>query len=191
MTDAFRGPLAAINLPSLVQREGIELQRSGQGYKGLCPFHDERTPSFTVKGNKFHCFGCGAHGDAADFIQKLKGLSFKEALIYLGIETGRLTPEQRQRVRTEAQERKRRVNLVTAFRKWEVRHSNILGKKIRAAYGWIQRNIKSPTDLQDDTGDSLAEIYHWLSIWEDHLQVLASGTDEEKYELFEEVTHAQ
>lgn len=71
---------------TVIEREGIELKRG----KALCPFHTERTPSFVLNQKKqtFHCFGCGAHGDAITFIKKFKGLSFKEAVSYLGIATG-------------------------------------------------------------------------------------------------------
>lgn len=49
----------------------------------ICPFHNEKTGSLSVRGNKFHCFGCGAKGDAIDFVQKLNGFSFIEAVKYL------------------------------------------------------------------------------------------------------------
>lgn len=70
----------------IIEQEGIELKRG----KALCPFHSERTPSFMVNRNKqtFHCWGCGEHGDVISFIMKLKGISFKDALIYLGIKSG-------------------------------------------------------------------------------------------------------
>ncbi len=49
----------------------------------LCPFHDDRSPSFSVKGAKGHCFGCGWSGDVIDFIQQRQGMSFQEAVKYL------------------------------------------------------------------------------------------------------------
>ena len=54
-------------------------------YKLLCPLHNEKTPSFTIyrKSNTFHCFGCGAHGDAIELVQKLNNLSFVDAVKYL------------------------------------------------------------------------------------------------------------
>lgn len=52
----------------------VSLEKAGSGYKGLCPFHNEKTPSFTVYNDtqSFYCFGCGAGGDAIGFIKKLK-----------------------------------------------------------------------------------------------------------------------
>lgn len=58
------------------------LRRAGRSYKGLCPFHTERTPSFTVRpeANLYHCFGCGASGDVYAFLMQLEGLAFPEAV---------------------------------------------------------------------------------------------------------------
>lgn len=63
----------------------VHLKRSGSNFVGLCPFHNEKTPSFTVSDTKqlFHCFGCGAGGDVITFIMKIENLSFIEAVKYL------------------------------------------------------------------------------------------------------------
>ena len=68
----------------------VQLKRSGTNYKGVCPFHDEKTPSFMVSPEKqiFHCFGCGAGGDVIGFTMKYDGLSFPEALEVLAAKTG-------------------------------------------------------------------------------------------------------
>lgn len=60
----------------------IELKRTGNSYKGLCPFHDEKSPSFIIqKGDShYHCFGCGAHGDAIQFLMTHQKLSFSDAV---------------------------------------------------------------------------------------------------------------
>lgn len=60
----------------------VELKRSGGSYKALCPFHDEKTPSFTIqKGDhSYHCFGCGAHGDAIHFLMNFQKMNFTEAV---------------------------------------------------------------------------------------------------------------
>jgi DNA primase len=66
------------------------LKRAGGSFKGLCPFHTERTPSFTVKqgDNVFHCFGCDASGDLYDFLMRIEGLAFPEAVEALARRTG-------------------------------------------------------------------------------------------------------
>ena len=60
----------------------VKLKRAGKEFSGLCPFHGEKTPSFTVNDQKgfFHCFGCGAHGDVFGFLMQEGGVSFPEAL---------------------------------------------------------------------------------------------------------------
>lgn len=73
-----------------IEREGIEVRRG----KAFCPFHHEKTPSFTIHQHRqtFHCFGCGEGGDVITFIMKLKGITFKEALAYLGMAPGKVAP---------------------------------------------------------------------------------------------------
>lgn len=68
----------------------ITLKKSGQNYKGLCPFHSEKTPSFMVSQSKqiFHCFGCSTGGDVVSFLMKHDNLSFTEALQYLAKKAG-------------------------------------------------------------------------------------------------------
>jgi len=68
----------------------IELKRAGQNYKGLCPFHSEKTPSFMVNPGKqrFHCFGCNVGGDIIHFVMKYENLSFLESLKLLARKAG-------------------------------------------------------------------------------------------------------
>lgn len=70
--------------------EYVDLKRSGSSFKGLCPFHNEKTPSFTVDDKKqlFHCFGCGAGGDVVSFIMQKEGLSYPESLEFLAHKAG-------------------------------------------------------------------------------------------------------
>lgn len=68
----------------------VELKKAGKEFTGLCPFHNERTPSFTVNDGKgfYHCFGCGEHGNAIDFVVRRQGLEFKAAVELLESENG-------------------------------------------------------------------------------------------------------
>ena len=72
-------------LPSIVAAK-VNLQRAGDEWKGCCPFHADRSPSFTIfsGGERFHCFGCGASGDVLDFVQRAYGVSLTEAARMLG-----------------------------------------------------------------------------------------------------------
>ena len=86
---------ARISLKELVGRY-VELKPAGRGrYKGLCPFHKEKTPSFYVDEEKglFYCFGCKAGGDVFSFLEKIEGLTFAEALERLAAEAGVELPE--------------------------------------------------------------------------------------------------
>jgi DNA primase len=71
-----------VDMLALVQRHGVELKKSGRSYKGLCPFHGEKSPSFYVWSDekRFKCFGCQVSGDAISFVQRLTGKSFVEAV---------------------------------------------------------------------------------------------------------------
>lgn len=70
-------------LVSTIVRGTLNLQRKGGEFSGLCPFHSEKTPSFTVNDQKrfYHCFGCGAHGDVIKFAAETQGLSYNDAAI--------------------------------------------------------------------------------------------------------------
>ena len=83
-----------VTLSSLVGRR-VKLIRRGREHSGLCPFHKEKTPSFTVSDDKafYHCFGCGEHGDAIGFVMAVEGLSFPEAVERLAGEAGLEVPQ--------------------------------------------------------------------------------------------------
>jgi DNA primase len=82
-----RTPLAAI-----IGRR-VKLTRSGRNWKGCCPFHNEKSPSFYVYEDGYHCFGCGAHGDAVSFVMQSQGLQFREAVELLSGEAGLEMPK--------------------------------------------------------------------------------------------------
>jgi DNA primase len=101
--DELRG---RISLSGLVGRR-VRLVRRGREFAGLCPFHHEKTPSFYVVEDKdfFHCFGCGAHGDAIGFTMRADNLDFLEAVEKLAGEAGlavpQATPEEREKARRQ------------------------------------------------------------------------------------------
>src|SRR2546430_17377388 len=77
------------DIVQVVQRR-VPLKKSGRDWRGLCPFHGEKTPSFYVVPDKrmFHCFGCGVTGDAIKFVMQQEGRSFREAVGQLAGEAG-------------------------------------------------------------------------------------------------------
>ena len=72
----------------------VILKRSGRNFLGLCPFHKEKTPSFSVSPDKqiFHCFGCGVGGDAINFICKIENVNYREAIQMLAEKAGITLP---------------------------------------------------------------------------------------------------
>ena len=70
-----------ISLSGVIGRS-VRVTKAGREFKACCPFHNEKTPSFTINDEKgfYHCFGCGEHGNVFDFVMKTEGLSFPELL---------------------------------------------------------------------------------------------------------------
>src|SRR5215813_2857024 len=92
LLDDIRG---ATDIVDLVGRF-VNLRKAGTGWKGLCPFHAEKTPSFTVNPRKgiFHCFGCGVGGDAFGFLMRQDRLSCPEAVRALAKTAGIALPDE-------------------------------------------------------------------------------------------------
>lgn len=91
--------------------ERLQLKRAGSNYQALCPFHNEKTPSFTVSQVKqfYHCFGCGAHGASIRFLMEYDRLDFREAVSQLARRVGLEIPEAAQEAKVEAHDRLYRV----------------------------------------------------------------------------------
>ncbi|MBS1102293.1 DNA primase [Gluconobacter sp. Dm-62] len=90
-------------LPSLIGRRN-KLVRSGRNWKTCCPFHGEKTPSFYIYDDHFHCFGCGVHGDAISYVMQSEGRSFPEAVEQLASEAGLEVPKADARTQERARE---------------------------------------------------------------------------------------
>ncbi len=83
----------------------VKLSKSGRNWKGCCPFHSEKSPSFYVYEDGFHCFGCGAHGDAISFVMQTEGGTFIDAVESLAAEAGLEVPKASPRAMEVEQER--------------------------------------------------------------------------------------
>lgn len=94
-TDEFINEIKEKNDIVEVISEYTSLKRSGANYMGLCPFHSEKTPSFSVSSDKqlYYCFGCGAGGTVINFIQNIEGLDFVETVKHLALRAGMGVPE--------------------------------------------------------------------------------------------------
>ena len=89
--------LARIDIVDVIDRR-VSLKKAGQNYQACCPFHSEKTPSFTVSPTKqfYHCFGCGAHGTALGFLMEYEHMSFPDAVAALAQDVGLPIPESAQ-----------------------------------------------------------------------------------------------
>jgi len=87
--------LARVDIVEIVGRS-VELKRAGSTWKGLCPFHGEKSPSFTVTPSRqtYHCFGCGVHGNAVGFLMEQHGMGFIDAVRDLAQQAGMTVPEE-------------------------------------------------------------------------------------------------
>src|SRR5512144_2522344 len=96
-----------------VVSEHVQLRRAGVTYKGLCPFHGEKTPSFHVNPDKgfFHCFGCGVGGDVFKFVELQEKVTFPEAVRSLAAQVGMPVPEPEDAKRGAEAERDREALL--------------------------------------------------------------------------------
>src|SRR3954471_4525074 len=90
LSTAFLDELRARTVLSSVIAPSVKLIRAGREWKACCPFHNEKTPSFTVNDDKhfYHCFGCGAHGDAIRFLTDHRGMPFMDAVKELADKAG-------------------------------------------------------------------------------------------------------
>ena len=95
ISDSFkRDLLNRVDIVDIVQRH-LQLKKAGANFSACCPFHNEKSPSFTVSQSKqfYHCFGCGAHGDAIGFLMEYSGLGYIEAIKELAAGAGMTMPD--------------------------------------------------------------------------------------------------
>ena len=98
--------------------EYVRLKKSGQNFSGLCPFHQEKTPSFSVSAVKqmYYCFGCGKGGDVFQFVMELEKAPFPEAVRAVAEKCGIAIPKPRERSPEERKENQQRSGLVDMHR---------------------------------------------------------------------------
>lgn len=111
--------LARVDVVDVVGRY-VQLRKGGANLLGLCPFHNEKSPSFTVSPTKqfYHCFGCGAHGSAITFLMEHTGTSFPEAVRTLAASAGMTVPEENRSPRQQQESARRKAE--------ESRHTQVL-----------------------------------------------------------------
>ena len=110
--------LNRVDIVEIVSRH-VQLKKGGANYLGLCPFHGEKTPSFTVSPAKqfYHCFGCGAHGNAIGFLMAYSSMGYVDAVKELAGSVGLQVPDERPRTPQEAARRERETDLYGVMEK--------------------------------------------------------------------------
>jgi DNA primase len=134
---------ARITLSALVQRS-VKLTRAGREWKGCCPFHDEKTPSFYVNDQKqfYHCFGCGAHGDAISWMVDQQGLQFMDAIKELAGMAGMEVPAPDPQMAKRAEQRASLIDVTEAAQRFFV--TSLAGPGGGAAREYLARRGFSP-----------------------------------------------
>lgn len=180
-----------ITLSTLIGRH-VKVQRAGREYKACCPFHNEKTPSFTINDEKgfYHCFGCGAHGDAIRFMTDNQGLGFMDAVKELAGEAGMTVPAPDPRAAERAEQRASLHDVMQAAQDWFV--DLLASTQGASAREYLeQRGLKPQTLQQFGFGfapDSRNGLKSALSHIGDHLLVesgmLISVEDKAPYDRF-------
>jgi DNA primase len=158
-----------VDVVAVVQRR-VGLKKSGRDWKGLCPFHGEKTPSFYVVPDKkiFHCFGCGATGDAIKFVMQLDGKSFREAAEQLATEAGvDLKPEDPEEARRSAH----RAALAEVNEKGCVFYERVLWEHPRGA---VARDHLKARGIADETAKAW-RLGYAPDLWDALCKSLARG----------------
>ena len=106
----------------------VKLKKAGANYQGLCPFHSEKSPSFSVSPTKqfYHCFGCGAHGSAISFLMEYSGLGYVDAIEDLARSAGLDVPREERSVHDQARQQQ----------------AMALGEVMNAAADWYRQQLK-------------------------------------------------
>lgn len=184
---------ARVGLASVVGRR-VKLTRAGRELKGCCPFHNEKTPSFYVNEDKgfYHCFGCGAHGDAIGFVMAQDGLTFMDAVKSLAAEAGLTVPEQRAHD-PEADRRAGLSDLLSNAADWyRAQLGSAAGSDAR---GYLQRRKVAPAEIASfglgfapDSRDALSKHLKSLFPAMEPQQMLEAGlsgeSEDRRYDRF-------
>lgn len=149
------------------------LRKLGSRHSGLCPFHADTSPSFYVfPDNHYKCFGCGEHGDAMNFIMKLRGLDWSGALNYLRIEPAK-------RSKQAICRRNHKTKIISDYKDWLAKADIVLEIGI-SHINDILAGIKTADDFFELGG--LFNSRELFQYWRD---ILFAGSDEDKFKLYQ------
>ena len=175
-----------IPIQDVIERFNItDLKRIGNSWEGLCPFHQERTPSFKIRSSKnsWKCFGCGEGGSSIDLIAKLHRLQPLEAAKLIaqeyGIAVSNVSPSKLKDYRKQKKMQKEDERLVKAFENWSKRASH----NINYLQQLIRQSIKT-CKVESDLDNVFIELVKKDYLFEHWKDILLFGTIEEKLNLY-------
>lgn len=185
-----------VNLVDFISSQ-IPLRRSGSGFVGLCPFHQEKTPSFHISPAKqvWHCFGCGAGGDVFSFVMKREGCSFRQAVdrvaAWAGISVSKSKEKQKEILQQRNKARQVAEGVWTkALALMEANYGRTL-RQMDVTLVWLQRRMKQlhegaserfPGELEFAWA-ALADIYHNQAFYDAAYAILAYAPTIKKIEF--------
>ena len=135
-------------LSALIGRT-VKVTKAGREYIACCPFHNEKSPSFTINDEKgfYHCFGCSAHGDAIRWMTDQRGLSFMDAIKELAAEAGMDVPAPDPQAAMRAEKANSLYDVMTAAQAWFV--TQLLGVEGAAARGYLKQRGFTEQTIRD------------------------------------------
>ena len=127
----------------------VHLTRKGRNYFGLCPFHSEKSPSFSVSPDRqiFHCFGCGVGGNVYTFLMKIEGITFKESLEQLAERANIQLPTLENNADTAREELKAKVYKVNEFAT-EFYHKNLYQPVAKIGQEYVKKRKMNQETLE-------------------------------------------
>ncbi len=148
LSPAWLDELRARTTLSAVIAPSVKLIRAGREFKACCPFHQEKTPSFTVNDDKhfYHCFGCGAHGDAIRFLTDARGLPFMDAVKELASKAGMEVPAPDPRAQEQATRTSGLTDVMATVAAWF--QDQLKGAAGADARAYLDRRAISPAQIE-------------------------------------------
>jgi DNA primase len=192
LTPQWLDELRARTTLSALIGNSVKVTKAGREYKACCPFHNEKTPSFTINDEKgfYHCFGCGAHGDAIRWMTDQRGLSFMDAVKELADHAGMQVPAADPVAAKKAEQRAGLHDVMAAAQTWFVEQLNTAEGAVARAY-LTKRGLTAQTITQFGFGfapDSRTKLKEALKQFGDAMLIetgmLISVDDKAPYDRF-------
>ena len=165
----------AVSTIEVAEHYGIEVNRHG---KALCPFHNDRNPSFFVANDHYHCYGCGEHGDSIDLVSKLCNLSLLDAAKKLAADFGLMPGQPPSKEIQDAWKKKNEAHRLRVAEQQCFRYLNEYHKLLEH---WM--SAYAPRAPEDRHHDNFVEACHKLAPTEHYLNLLTHGDSYERTEV--------